>query len=104
LDQPGDDYRPGNSTTVSFGLRYEGSPKWVPQLQVNLLHKAPDQGALADVQSTAGNVVYISPGLTVRLSETLHAFAFVQLPVYSNLYGYQLFPRYTASAGATYAF
>jgi hypothetical protein len=104
LDQPGNDYRPGNSTTVSFGLRYESSPRWVPQLQVNLLHKSPDQGALADIQSTAGNVAYISPGFTVGLSAKLHAFAFMQFPVYSNLYGYQLFPRYTASAGATYAF
>jgi hypothetical protein len=104
LDQAGNDYRPGNSTTVSIGVRYEGSPQWVPQLQVNLLHKSPDQGALADVQSTAGSVAYISPGLTVRLSAKLNAFGFVQLPVYSNLYGYQLFPRYTASAGAAYAF
>jgi hypothetical protein len=103
LDQPGNDYRPGNATTVSFGLRYEGNPKWVPQLQVNLLHKNRDQGALADVESTAGNVVYISPGLTIGLSANVHAFAFVQLPVYSNLYGYQLFPRFTASAGLTYA-
>ena len=103
LDQPGNDYRPGNSTTLSIGLRYESNPRWVPQLQVNLLHKSPDQGALADIQSTAGNVAYISPGLTVSLSAKLHAFAFVQLPVYSNLYGYQLFPRYTASAGVTYA-
>ena len=103
LDQPGNDYRPGNSTTVSFGLRYEGNPRWIPQLQVNLLHKSPDQGALADIQSTAGTVAYISPGLTLSLTGKLHAFAFIQLPVYSNLYGYQLFPRYTASAGATYA-
>jgi hypothetical protein len=48
-DQPGNDYRPGNSTTVSFGVRYEGNPKWLPQLQMNLLHKSVDQGALADV-------------------------------------------------------
>ena len=66
MDQPGNDYRPGNSTTVSFGLRYENNPRWVPQLQVNLLHKSPDQGALADVQSTAGNVAYLSPGLDRR--------------------------------------
>jgi hypothetical protein len=54
LDRPGDDYRPGNATTVSFGLRYEANPRWVPQLQMNLLHKSPDQGALADVQNTGG--------------------------------------------------
>lgn len=104
MDQPGNDYRPGNSTTVSFGLRYEGNARWVPQLQVNLLHKSPDTGALADVQNTAGIVAYVSPGLTAQLSAHLHAFAFVQLPVYSNLYGIQLFPRWTGSAGVTYAF
>jgi hypothetical protein len=104
MDQPGNDYRPGNSTTVSFGLRYEGNPRWVPQLQVNVLHKSPDQGALADVQNTAGNVVFLSPGITAQLASSLHLFAFAQLPLYSNLYGNQLFPRWTASAGLTYAF
>ncbi len=103
MDQPGNDYRPGNSTTLSVGLRYEAHPTWVPQVQVNLLHKARDQGALADVQSTAGNVAYVSPGLTVAVTHRLHLFGFVQVPIYSNLYGYQLFPRWTASAGASYA-
>ena len=65
-DEPGNDYRPGNSTSVSFGLRYEHNPRVVPQLQMNLLHKLVDQGALADVYSTAGYVAYISPGLTAR--------------------------------------
>ena len=104
MDQPGNDFRPGNSVTVSFGLRYEANPRWVPQLQVNLLHKSPDGGALADVQNTAGNVAYLSPGATVQLSSRLYAFAFAQLPVYSNLYGTQLFPRWTASGGVSYAF
>ena len=104
LDEPGNDYRPGNSTSLSFGLRYERSPRWVPQLQVNLLHKSRDQGALADIQSTAGNVAYISPGLTARVVGQLHVFGFMQFPVYSNLYGYQLFPRWTGSVGASYAF
>jgi hypothetical protein len=103
LDHPGDDYRPGNSTTVSFGLRYEASPQWVPQLQVNLLHKSRDQGALADIEDTAGNIAYLSPGLTAKVLSKGHIYAFVQLPVYSNLYGFQLFPRWTASVGLSYA-
>jgi hypothetical protein len=102
MDQPGDDYRPGNAATGVIGLRYEADPRWVPQLQVNLLHKSPDQGALADVQNTAGSVIYVSPGITVRLLDKLHGFAFVQVPVYSNLYGNQLFPRYTGSIGLSY--
>lgn len=103
LDAPGSDFRPGNSLLVSFGLRYAAHPAWAPQLQVNLLRKSPDQGALADIQSTAGNVAYLSPGITVQLARALHAYAFLQVPVYSNLYGNQLFPRYTATVGASYA-
>ena len=102
MDQPGNDYRPGNSTTATFGLRYERDARWVPQLQVNLLHKSPDQGALADIQSTAGTVIYLSPGLGARLFGQLSAYGFVQVPVYSNLYGYQLFPHYTVSVGLSY--
>jgi hypothetical protein len=102
-DQPGNDFRPGNAATVSFGVRYEENPNWVPQLQMNLLHKSVDQGALADIYSTAGYVAYVSPGLTAKVTGKLHVFAFAQLPVYSDLVGYQLFPRYTFSVGATYA-
>jgi hypothetical protein len=103
-DQPGNDYRPGNSTTVSFGVRYEANPKLVPQLQMNLLHKSVDQGALADIYSTAGYVAYVSPGLTAKVAGNLDAYGFVQVPVYSDLVGYQLFPRYTFTVGASYAF
>ncbi len=103
MDQPGQDFRPGNAATVSFGVRYAGNPRWSPQLQVNLLRKSRDQGALADIESTAGNVAYVSPGASVRIARALHVYGFVQVPVYSNLYGYQLFPRWTASAGLSYS-
>ena len=102
MDQPGNDYRPGNSTTAIIGVRYEADARWVPQLQLNLLHKSPDQGALADVQSTAGTVFFASPGINVRVVGRLRAFGFVQVPFYSNLYGYQLFPHYTVSVGLGY--
>lgn len=104
MNEPGNDFRPGNLETVSFGLRYEAHPTWVPQLQVNLTHKSPDQGALADLPDTAGTVAYLSPGVTVQALGPLHLFAFVQVPVYSNLVGYQVFPRWTASVGGAYAF
>jgi hypothetical protein len=101
--QPGDDFRPGNAATLSFGLRYEADPKWVPQLQVNLSRKDRDQGALADVPDTAGTVAYVSPGMTIAVASNLHLYGFVQLPVYSELAGYQLFPHWTAAVGANFA-
>jgi hypothetical protein len=104
LDQVNANYRPGNLTTVSAGLRYEHSPDWVPQLQVNFTHKSSDQGALADITDSAGNVVYLSPGVTVRLDHGLQLYGFMQLPIYSDLVGYQLFPRWTANAGVSYSF
>src|SRR5256885_10426504 len=88
----------------SFGLRYEAHPQWVPQLQVNLLRKSADQGALADTPDTAGTVAYLSPGLTLHVMGNLHLYAFAQIPVYARLDGYQLFPHWTATVGGSYAF
>ena len=103
-NQPGNDFRPGNSATFGVGLRYEANPEWIPQVQLNLLHKSRDQGALADTADTVGTVVYISPGLTAQVTRKLHAYGVIQVPVYSNLDGYQLFPHWTGTAGLSYAF
>ena len=99
LDQPGADYRPGNQASLSVGLRYEAHANWVPQLQLNWLHKSADQGALADRADTAGEVVYLSPGISASLTPRLQMYAFVQAPVYSHLQGYQLFPKWTGTVG-----
>lgn len=104
LDQPGNDYRPGNLAAISLGVRYEANPKWVPQLQVNLSHKSADQGTLADTLDTAGTVAYLSPGLTVSVLKNVQLYGFAQVPVYSRLDGYQLFPHWTATVGVSHAF
>jgi len=104
LNQAGADFRPGNSANLSFGLRYEANPKVVPQVQINVTRKSADQGALADTTDTAGTVVYLSPGVTVNVVKNLSIYAFVQKALYSNLSGYQLFPRWSGSVGASYAF
>ncbi len=104
LDQPNADFRPGNTENLSFGVRYERYPRWVPQLQINITHKSPDRGALADNTDTTGTVVYLSPGITVGLLQRVHGFAFVQRPVFSRLDGYQVFPHWTGSLGLSYAF
>lgn len=96
---PGSDFRPGNSLTASVGLRYANHPGLSPSLQVNLLRRLADTGALADTTNTAGTIAYVSPGLTARLAPRLSAYGFVQVPLYSNLSGYQLFPRWTGSLG-----
>ena len=104
LNLPGYDYRPGNAVTMSFGLRYVANPVLIPQLQVNLSRKSADQGASADTTDTAGTVAYLSPGLTGKVLRHLVAYGVLQIPVYSHLDGYQLFPHWTGTAGLSYAF
>lgn len=104
LDQFGQDFRPGNLSTLTVGLRYEERPDITPQLQLNVSRKSHDQGALADRPNTAGTAVYLSPGVTMSVRNNFQVYGFVQLPVYSNLQGYQVFPRWTATVGASYAF
>jgi hypothetical protein len=104
LNQAGADYRPGNQATLSFGVRYEANPQIEPQLQVNMTHRNADSGALADHIDVEGNVAYLSPGVTVAVAKNTRMYGFVQLPIYSQLSGYQLFPHYTASVGISHRF
>ena len=104
MNQPGNDFRPGNSAMLSVGLRYEDNPRLIPQVQLNLSRKSADQGALADTTDTAGTVAYLSPGLTAQIIRRLYTYSVLQFPVYSNLSGYQLFPHWTATVGLSYAF
>lgn len=103
LDAVGADFRPGDLASLSFGLRYEAHANWVPQLQVNLQHKGADQGALADRPDSAGTVAYLSPGISASIGRGIQAYAFMQLPIYSRLAGYQLFPRWTGTVGISMA-
>ena len=103
-DQSGNDFRPGNQVLVTGGFRYEAGGWVVPQVQFNLLHKTADQGALADTFGSAGTVAYVSPGLIATVRQDLQLYAFVQVPVYSQLNGYQLFPRWTGTLGLMYSF
>ncbi len=84
LDTPGAEYRPGNQATVTAGLRYEAHANWVPQLQLNLLHKSANQGALADRSNTTGTVAYLSPGISASIRHNLQVYGFLQVPVYSH--------------------
>jgi hypothetical protein len=71
---------------------------------VNLLRRSADQGALADTPDTAGTVAYLSPGVTALVTSRLYAYGVVQVPIYSNLSGYQLFTHWTGTVGVSYAF
>lgn len=104
LNQQGADFRPGDTLTMSVGARYMANPEVIPQLQLNITHRGADSGALADLVSVEGVAAYLSPGIAVALAHHTQVYGFVQLPVYSYLAGYQLFPHYTATVGVNYHF
>ncbi|KIH83400.1 hypothetical protein [Pseudomonas batumici] len=99
-----DHYRPGDGINLNVGLRYMGNAYVMPQIQLNVRHVERDEGANADTVSTGGTLAYLSPGVTVPVGKKTSLYSFVQVPVYQNVNGVQLAPRYTATIGARYAF
>ncbi len=99
-----DDYKPGNGLNLNLGLRYMGLSSVMPQLQLNARHVERDAGANADTVSTGGTLVYLSPGVNIPVTKQTSVYGFVQVPIYQDVRGVQLAPRFTASLGARFAF
>ena len=99
-----DGFRPGNALNLSAGARYTGFDVLTPQLQLNLRAEEPETGANADTANSGATLAYLSPGLTASLSSSFQLFAFLQIPVYQRVSGYQLEPRYLLSVGLNYRF
>lgn len=99
-----DEYRPGNRLGVDTGMRYDAGNRLGLLVQVNALFKARDAGAQAEPEDTGGTFVFVSPGVSYAFTGQLQAYAFVQLPVYQNVNGVQLVPRYAFATGASARF
>jgi hypothetical protein len=99
-----DHYKPGNNLNASFILRYMGFDIIAPQLQLSFHEIQHDKGENADTVSTGGALLYINPGVVVALSKQISVYSFVQVPVYQDVNGVQLTPRYTVTAGVRYSF
>ncbi len=92
-------YRAGVAGTASIGMNYTGWGAIKPQLQINTHIAAKDSGLESDRDNSGGTQIYLSPGASLRLSDQLTLFSFVQLPLYQYVAGYQLTPKWTLSVG-----
>lgn len=99
-----DDYKPGRALNVNVGFRYLGLGSVVPQLQVNGRVSGKDSGANASPDDSGGKTIYLSPGTSFVITDKAKLYAFLQLPIYQNLNGYQLAPKYTVSVGTRFEF
>jgi hypothetical protein len=98
-----EDFRPGTGLNVNAGLRYVTNETFTPQIQLNLRTEKRESGANADVDNSGATLLYLSPGVTVHVTHSLHVFGFFQVPIYQRVNGYQIEPRYTVSVGLHYA-
>ena len=77
---------------------------FTPHVQINARIEKRESGANADVENSGATLIYLSPGVTVPLTDKIHIYSFFQVPVYQHVNGFQLEPRYTVSAGVHFAF
>ncbi len=97
-------YKPGDSFNLSVGARYRGWASFVPAVQLNARHAKTDSGDAADTFATGGTLLYLTLGGMLPMTEKFAPYVNVQLPVYQNVNGIQLAPKYVASVGVKYAF
>lgn len=106
------DYRPGDAYSVNSGLHYAGfGAKVAPMLQLNIIKRQADSGALTvpldpitGAPVSGGTLAYLAPGVSVRLGGGTTAYTFIQLPLYQNVSSLQITPKYTFTLGVRQSF
>lgn len=94
-----ENFRPGTGANVTLGARYAGFERVMPQIQLNLRTERRESGLNADIENSGATLAYLSPGVNVRLTPNASAYAYLQIPIYQRVNGYQIEPRYSASIG-----
>jgi len=94
-----DGFKPGTGMNVSFGARNRSFETVRPQLQINLRAEGRESGPNADVENSGATLVYFSPGVSVKVSNNVAAYGYVQVPIYQRVNGYQVEPKYSVSIG-----
>ena len=103
-------YRPGDSYSWNSGIGYAGyGAKISPLLQLNFISRQVDTLAaptnqVTGILATGGTLVYLSPGVAVRLGGGASLYSFIQLPIYQKVNDLQLVPRYTFAMGVRQSF
>jgi hypothetical protein len=94
-----ENFLPSASVGFNTGVRWLNTSRFTPQLQLNVRWESREHGAEADVANSGATLAYLSPGITAEIGRDSTASVFVQLPVYQNVNGLQLEPRWLLSVG-----
>ena len=85
------DYLLGNTLLAYIGTQYQIMDQVGLLLQVNgMFRDFADVGATGELrQNTGGIWIFVSPGLSLQITDAISAFGYAQLPVYLNVHGIQ---------------
>ena len=98
-----EDFRPGTGLNANLGARYVANQTFTPHIQLNIRAEKRESGENADIENSGATLIYLSPGLTVKVSKGLTLYGYFQIPVYQRVNGYQIEPRYSVSFGLRYS-
>jgi hypothetical protein len=94
-------FRPGRRIEASVGWSHAFSQRLGSVFQLNMLHRAHDDGAQAEPANSGSTTVNLSPGLTLGVGRGSTLYTYVQLPLYQKVSGIQLVPRGSLALGWT---
>jgi hypothetical protein len=98
-----EDFKPGTGLNLTVGARYMSFESVRPQLQINVRTEGRESGANADVENSGATLVYLSPGVNVKLTNSASLYGYLQVPIYQRVNGFQIEPRWSASLGVHFA-
>jgi hypothetical protein len=97
-------YQPGARVTADAGYRINVTGDLALIVQFNALLKGIDGGAQADPQDSGATFLYLSPGASYALGDSVQVYAFYQQPVYQYVNGLQLTARDSYAVGTSARF
>ena len=98
------EFRPGTQFALDAGISVPLAAALSAQVQLNFLERWHDTGAQAEPQDSGGTFLFLSPGVSLALSQRWTLYAFAQLPLYQRVDGTQLTARSGGVVGASVTF
>jgi hypothetical protein len=97
-------YRIGHSLVANAGMAWNATDRVTLSGQVNARHAWADAFLGHAVPDTGSTMVFVTPGVRLATGKASSLYTFVQLPVFEEVRGYNLAPRYGLQLGVTHAF
>jgi hypothetical protein len=98
------DFAPGAQLTLDLGYARRLGEKLSGLLQLNAVVKQRDRGAEAEPEDSGSRSLFLSPGLSYDVTDTVRVYAFYQHPLAQNVNGVQLTARRAVAVGVATRF